>query len=131
MGKRVPKKTVTTAMCCIIAILVTCIFCICYLAITKIKVENTVHITVEVVYADSSIQEFKIGSTSSSLEDALLDEGLIESSEQATGTYTVVDGVVAENGATWQILIDGEATNLKPADIEISNGDCYQIVYTH
>ena len=131
MGKRVPKKTATIAMCCIITILITCIFCICYLALTKFNAQNTTHITVEIVYADSSIQEFKIDSAGATLEEALLDEGLIESSEQQTGVYTVIDGVVAENGATWQILIDGEATDSKLADIQISNGDRYQIVYTH
>lgn len=130
MGRRVPKKTVITAMCCIITLLITCVFCICYLALTKQKVDNTVHITVEIVYADSSIQEFKIDSTGSSLEDALIDKGLIDSSEQGADSYKVVDGVAAENGAIWQVLVDGEATDLKFADINISNGDRYQIVYT-
>lgn len=131
MGRKVEQKSVITAISCLIVILITCIFCICYLALSKKKADDMINISVELYYADASTQEFKISTAKTTLEQALIDEGLISSGTEVDGVYSTFDDVTAENGAVWEILVDGEETDLKISDIGISNGDRYQIIYTN
>lgn len=94
--------------------------------------DSTVEFVFEVTYEDGSSEEFEIATTEEYLADALLEEGLLDESEQESGLYTKINGVAAvweENEAWWSISKDGEMMSIGMNEAEIADGDHFEAVY--
>ena len=89
-----------------------------------------VSITVDIV-KDGNTKTLNIKTDEKYLANALVDEGIIEYRED--GFYTTVDGVTADyskDGAWWCVTKSGEMTMVGMNELELSNGDKYEITYT-
>ena len=89
-----------------------------------------VSITVDIV-AEGKTKTLNIKTDEKYLANALVDEGVIEYRED--GYYTTVDGITADynkDGAWWCVTKSGEMTMKGMNDLELSNGDKYEITYT-
>ncbi len=91
-------------------------------------------ITVTVVYKDASQKEYNISTDAKFLSDALYEKGLVTKEEyKKDGMYTVIDGVKADynvDKSWWCVTAGGNMTQVGMDDLEISDGDKYEITYT-
>ena len=89
-----------------------------------------VSITVDIV-KDGETKNLIIRTDEKYLANALAEAGVIEYRED--GFYTTVDGVTADynkDGAWWCVTKSGEMTMVGMNELELSNGDKYEITYT-
>ena len=89
-----------------------------------------VSITVDIV-KDGETKTLNIKTDEKYLANALADEGVIEYTED--GLYTTVDGITADfnkDGAWWCVTKSGEMTMVGMNELELANGDKYEITYT-
>ena len=89
-----------------------------------------VSITVDIV-KDGETKTLNIKTDEKYLANALVDEGVIEYRED--GFYTTVNGITADynkDGAWWCVTKSGEMTMVGMNDLELKNGDKYEITYT-
>ena len=89
-----------------------------------------VSITVDIV-KDGETKTLNIKTDEKYLANALADEGVIEYRED--GFYTTVNGITADynkDGAWWCVTKSGEMTTKGMNDLELKNGDKYEITYT-
>ena len=90
----------------------------------------SISITVDIV-KDGKTKTLIIKTDEKYLANALADEGVIEYKED--GLYTTVDGITADynkDGAWWCVTKSGEMTMKGMNDLELKNGDKYEITYT-
>ena len=97
-----------------------------------VKTEKT--ITVDVVDDKGETTTFTITTAAENLEDALLQEKLVEGTDSEYGLMiTHVNGLRAdynEDGAYWAMFQDGEYMMTGARDTIIADGDHYELVYT-
>ena len=89
-----------------------------------------VSITVDIV-KDGKTKNFIIKTDEKYLANALAEAGVIEYRED--GFYTTVNGITADynkDGAWWCVTKSGEMTMKGMNDLELKNGDKYEITYT-
>jgi hypothetical protein len=90
--------------------------------------------TVTVTHKDGSVKNFSYTSDEDYLGDALLEEGLIEGSEDAYGLFvTKVDGEEADyntDGSWWMLLVDDEMSQTGVSETPLEDGESYGWVYT-
>ncbi|MBO5726590.1 MAG: DUF4430 domain-containing protein [Clostridia bacterium] len=89
-----------------------------------------ISITVDIV-KDGETKNLIIRTDEKYLANALAEAGVIEYRED--GFYTTVDGVTADynkDGAWWCVTKSGEMTMVGMNELELSNGDKYEITYT-
>ena len=91
-------------------------------------------VSITVVYADESTEEFELSCEHSTLADALVAEGLISQEEADAGFVTSVNGVFADFDAeeAWWRVADAEGRDaLKGIDaIDTADADGYSFIYT-
>ena len=91
-------------------------------------------VSITVVYADESTEEFELSCEYSTLADALVAEGLISQEEADAGFVTTVNGVFADFDAeeAWWRVADAEGRDaLKGIDaIDTADADGYSFIYT-
>lgn len=89
-----------------------------------------VSITVDIV-KDGETKNLIIKTDEKYLANALAEAGVIEYRED--GFYTTVNGITADynkDGAWWCVTKSGEMTTKGMNDLELKNGDKYEITYT-
>ncbi|MBR5011411.1 MAG: DUF4430 domain-containing protein [Clostridia bacterium] len=89
-----------------------------------------ISITVDIV-KDGKTKNLIIKTDEKYLANALAEAGVIEYTED--GLYTTVDGITADynkDGAWWCVTKSGEMTTKGMNDLELKNGDKYEITYT-
>ena len=89
-----------------------------------------VSITVDIV-KDGETKNLIILTDEKYLANALAEAGVIEYKED--GLYTTVNGITADynkDGAWWCVTKSGEMTMVGMNELELSNGDKYEITYT-
>lgn len=89
-----------------------------------------VSITVDIV-KDGETKNLIIQTDEKYLANALAEAGVIEYKED--GFYTTVNGITADynkDGAWWCVTKSGEMTMVGMNELELSNGDKYEIIYT-
>lgn len=89
-----------------------------------------VSITVDIV-KDGETKNLIIQTDEKYLANALAEAGVIEYRED--GFYTTVNGITADynkDGAWWCVTKSGEMTMVGMNELELSNGDKYEITYT-
>ena len=95
---------------------------------------EAVRITVEVVHADESTNEYTYITEADMLGTVLLDEGLVEGYEGEYGlVIESVEGeqaIYEEDGAYWSLLIDGEYAQTGADSTPVEEGTVYSLVYT-
>ena len=135
------KKILTKILALALIVLMTvCSLAACGQADTNSDVNSvansevkTVTITVKVVAADKSEKTFTIETNKKNLGDALLQEGLVTEDEHKAGYYTYIDGVRADYTADkswWCFTKGGETVMVGANDLEISDGDVFEITNT-
>lgn len=90
----------------------------------------TVSITVDIV-KDGKTKTKTITTDEKYLANALADEGIVEYAKD--GLYTTVDGITADfnkDGAWWCVTKSGEMLMVGMNDVELTDGDKYEITYT-
>ena len=90
----------------------------------------TVSITVDIV-KDGKTKTLIIETDEKYLANALAEGGVIKYAKD--GLYTTVDGITADfnkDGAWWCVTKSGEMTMVGMNELELSNGDKYEITYT-
>lgn len=90
----------------------------------------TVSITVDIV-KDGKTKTKNITTDEKYLANALADEGIVEYTKD--GLYTTVDGITADfnkDGAWWCVTKSGEMTMVGMNELELADGDKYEITYT-
>ena len=95
--------------------------------------EDTITITVKVIAADESEKTFTIETDKKYLGAALYDEGLVTKEEFESGFYTYIDGVRADytqDKCWWCFTKDGEAVMVGANELEIADGDTFEITNT-
>lgn len=91
---------------------------------------QTVSVTVEIVH-DGGNKTLNLETEKKYLADALVEAGVIEYS--ADGFYTTVNGITADysaDGAWWCVTKGGEMTMVGMNELELADGDKYEITYT-
>lgn len=91
---------------------------------------QSVSVTVEIVY-DGGNKTLNLQTEKKYLADALVEAGVIEYS--ADGYYTTVNGITADynaDGAWWCVTKGGEMTMVGMNELELADGDKYEITYT-
>ena len=94
---------------------------------------QTISITVKVIAADKTEKTFTIETGKKNLGDALLEKGLVTEDEHKSGFYTYIDGVRADynkDGAWWCFTKGGESVMVGANELEIANGDTFEITNT-
>lgn len=94
---------------------------------------QTVSITVKVIAANKTEKTFTIETDKKNLGDALLEEGLVTEDEHKAGFYTYIDGVRADytqDKAWWCFTKGGETVMVGANDLEIADGDTFEITNT-
>lgn len=89
-----------------------------------------VSITVDIV-KDGETKNLNIKTDEKYLANALAEAGVIEYRED--GFYTTVNGITADynkDGAWWCVTKSGEMTMVGMNELELANGDKYEITYT-
>ena len=90
--------------------------------------------TVTVVHADGSEKAFNYKTDKEFVGQVLLDEGLVEGTQETYGLYMkVVDGeraVYEENGAYWAFYEGEEYAQLGIDQTPVTDGAAYKLVYT-
>lgn len=95
--------------------------------------KETIVITVKVIAADKSEKTFTIETNKKNLGDALLDKGLVTKEEHESGFYTYIDGVRADynkDGSWWCFTKGGETVMVGANDLEIADGETFEITNT-
>ena len=90
-------------------------------------------ISVTIVYEDKSDKTIEIATKAEYLAEALFEKGLIKEDEYKSGFYTYIDGVRAdynEDKAWWCVTKGGEMTTKGMNDLEIKDGDSFEITHT-
>ena len=90
-------------------------------------------ISVTIINKDKTQKLFKISTTSKTLGGALLQRNLITAEEYKTGNYTFINGIRADSeldGGYWRFTKSGEIINITINDVNIKDGDCFEITYT-
>lgn len=90
----------------------------------------TVSITVDIV-KDGNTKTLIIETDEKYLANALAEGGVIEYTKD--GLYTTVDGITADynkDGAWWCVTKSGEMTMVGMNELELKDGDKYEITYT-
>ena len=90
----------------------------------------TVSITVDIV-KDGKTKTLIIETDEKYLANALADEGIVEYTKD--GLYTNIDGITADfnkDGAWWCVTKSGEMTMVGMNELELADGDKYEITYT-
>lgn len=120
------------AVCVIAAALL-----LCYFKFRPQPAQGQKKITVEVVYEDSSAENFAIDTDAEYLEQALEDgqELIVEGrrTRQFGLMIETVNGVTAsydKNQAYWAIELEGEPCNYGASQQPVQDGDHYRLVYT-
>ncbi len=89
--------------------------------------------TLEVVAGDRSVT-FTINTDKENLQDALLDERLVEGDNGQFGLYIKkVNGITADygvNGAFWSLCMDNTPLETGVAGVKVQGGEKYQLIYT-
>ena len=90
--------------------------------------------TVTVVHADGSEKAFTYKTDKEYVGQVLLDEGLVEGTQEVYGLYMkVVDGeraVYEENGAYWAFYEGEEYAQLGIDQTPVTDGAAFKLVYT-
>ena len=89
-----------------------------------------ISITVDIV-KDGETKSLVILTDEKYLANALAEAGVIE--YRKDGFYTTVNGITADfnkDGAWWCVTKSGEMTMVGMNELELSNGDTYEITYT-
>ena len=90
--------------------------------------------TVTVVHADGSEKTFTYKTTKEYVGQVLLEEGLVEGTQETYGLYMkVVDGeraVYEENSAYWAFYEGEEYAQLGIDQTPVTDGAAYKLVYT-
>ena len=91
---------------------------------------QTVSVTVEIVH-ESGNKTLNLKTEKKYLADALVEAGVIEYS--ADGFYTTVNGITADysaDGSWWCVTKGGAQTLAGMNELELADGDKYEITYT-
>lgn len=91
------------------------------------------NITLTVVHRDETSEVFPIKTTASNLEDALVEENLIDGEKSATGMFVIrVNGEEAnsEEQEWWCLTKDGEMWMYGVKETEIEDGDKFEFTLT-
>lgn len=126
------KKNRKIILAAVVLVVLIAIFAGVYASTRPETAEGPKTITVEVVHADESSKTFTYHTDAEYLGEVLLDEGLIEGSEESWGLFvTTVDGEAAEaDGSWWALYQDGEMTPTGVDTTPIADGDAFQWIYT-
>lgn len=92
--------------------------------------EGAKTLTVQVVQADGSTEEFTLQTDAEFLGEALRERGLIEGEEGPYGMYiTAVNGVTADEGSQewWCITKGGEEVYTGVDETPIADGDTFEL----
>lgn len=93
-----------------------------------------VNITVEIVHADGSEKKFTYtADAAKTLDQILVDEGLIPQGNIQDGMFTIVDGeeaIYERDKAYWAFYINGDYATVGICDAKIEDGAVYRLVYT-
>ena len=95
--------------------------------------KQTVSITVTIVGKDKTEKKLTFETERKYLGDVLYDEGLVTKEEYESGYYTYIDGVRADynaDGSWWCFTKGGETVMVGANDLEISDGDKFEITNT-
>ena len=119
------------------------VFCACsknnepttpsFSAVLPSDTEKKVVFVFTVTDKDGKKDDHIIRTSEKYLADALIEEGLLNADEKASGLYTVIGGIVAswdDENAWWKILKDGEMTDVGMNELPVSDGARYEAVYT-
>ena len=85
---------------------------------------------------DADLKEMlqeEIETAKKNLGDALLEKGLVTEDEHKSGFYTYIDGIRADynkDGAWWCFTKGGESVMVGANELEIANGDTFEITNT-
>lgn len=92
--------------------------------------EKTVTVTVR--YSDGSAKDFSITTSREFLAEALIDEGLFQAEDIASGMTNWVDGQYADPTMEqwWCVYADGEMPNFGMKEIPLKDGSKYELVFT-
>ena len=96
-------------------------------------ISNTKSITVKIIDKDKNETPIEISTSAKTLGDALYEKELVTEEEYKSGYYTVINGISADynkDGAWWCITQDGQMTTKGANDLEIKDGDKFEITYT-
>ena len=103
-------------------------------AAPTIKGEGATSFYFNVVDKGGNKTAFEIRTDKTIVGDALMELGLLEGEEGAYGLYVKkVNGITADynkDGAWWCVTKSGEMTMVGMNELELSNGDKYEITYT-
>lgn len=94
---------------------------------------QSISITVTVVAKDKTEKVFNIETEKKTLGDALYEEGLVTEDEYKSGFYTYIDGVRADytlDKCWWSFTKGGETVMVGANDLEIADGDKFEITNT-
>lgn len=88
----------------------------------------------EVIHKDGTATKKTLTTTETTLDQALLDAGLIAGDQGEYGLFvTEVDGETADyskDGGWWKFLVNGEESSVGVSSTNIENGSTYSFVYT-
>ena len=97
---------------------------------SSVRESATVTVTVDIV-KDGDTKTVTLETDEKYLANALADEGIITYDEG--GFYTTVNGITADynaDGAWWCVTKSGEMTMVGMNELELADGDKYEITYT-
>ena len=125
----------------ILALMAVCILLagllLCYFQFRPRPEKGEKEITVEVVYADQSSENYTIQTDAEYLEQALEDEEGLTVEGSRTKQFGLmiekVNGVTAVYGrdqAYWAVEVDGQACNYGVSQQPVQNGEHYRLGYT-
>lgn len=112
---------------------VIAIFLGVYFATRPETQDSSKTITVTVVHGDGTSREFTCRTDAEYLAQAMLEQGILLSTEGADGMYNTIDGETAswaENQSYWALYIGEKYAMTGAQDTPVSDGDTFKWVYT-
>ena len=127
------KTTVSTIRLSVLFVLMAALALCLASCETEEQNSNAVTFTLTVVGPDGTSTEHTVTSDADNLGEALLNEGIIEGTEDQYGLYiTAVNGITADfntDGAYWALYIGEEYAMTGVSSTPIAEGDSFKLVY--
>ena len=124
------KKTAIPAM---VLAVVMVVFAGIWYAAKPATAAGEKHLTVEVIHSDLSKKEYDITTAAEYLDEALVENGVVEDNRGTYGLYILTADGETVNEADqewWCITRGGESLTTGASETPIADGDAYELTFT-
>lgn len=128
LRRKIMKKTSGLALFCLT--LIATLFWSVWQFSEEEPIEGIKDIMVQVIHSDESLKEFTFSTSAKYLADALVEQKIVENTQEAYGLYILTaDGETAneESQEWWCITKAGEAVSEGASSVVIKDGDQYEL----